>query len=374
MQFSIFPLAFTNYEIIKLPIAFPSINNLIIYFIILMIAIICGKKSNTYFLDNSQTDQIKGIAIILIVVSHLWFHVSQYRATPMLGDYSVTLFLMLSGFGLTRSLSKRPLLFADFLSRRLKKVLVPYWLITIIILLLDYYLLKRSYSLNNIILTFAGINVNPILRQLDYARWFITLLLIYYVAFFFANRFLKNLQAIYLLFCLGITLLLLKHYGIFQIGKYNQIIAFPIGCVMSYLYEDLSHLFNNSHRIKLFILSISLIIMATRIILFLIGDKYTYIYSITELFVYNVNGLLFCFLMILSISWIGVNNYTSRFLILCGTISYEIYLIHGPLLIKYNPLFNLIPVSLIAVSFLIYLFCILMLSYWFFKVNRILIV
>jgi peptidoglycan/LPS O-acetylase OafA/YrhL len=69
---------------------------------------------------------------------------------------------------------------------------------------------------------------------------------------------------------------------------------------------------------------------------------------------------------------IGNFNYISKFLIFCGTIAYEIYLIHGPLLIKYNIFFKWMPLSLIAVSFLIYLFCLLILSYWFYRIDRVL--
>jgi peptidoglycan/LPS O-acetylase OafA/YrhL len=364
---------FSNYEIIKAPIAFPSLNNLILFVILLTIAIFTVFKNNSLFMDKSQTTQLKGIAILLIVISHLWFHVSKYRAIPMVGDYSVTLFLMLSGFGLTRSLSNRPLLLGDFISRRLKRVLLPYWLVTIIILILDYLLLQRTYSPQNIALTLAGANLNPVLRQLDYARWFITLLLIYYVFFFIANCFVKNLPAICLLFFFGVILMLFKHYGIFSLGKYNQIIAFPIGCFISYFHDNLSKLFNNTNKIRFALFSISLIMIALKVPLLLISDKATYLFKITELCVYNVNGLLFCFLMILAISVLGVYNYISNFLLFCGTISYEIYLIHGPLLIKYNIFFNLMPIYLIAMSFLIYLFFVLLLSYWFYKMDKIII-
>ena len=37
----------------------------------------------------------------------------------------------------------------------------------------------------------------------------------------------------------------------------------------------------------------------------------------------------------------GARGYESRLLVLCGTVSYEVFLIHGALLIKYNPVFPL---------------------------------
>jgi peptidoglycan/LPS O-acetylase OafA/YrhL len=46
---------------------------------------------------------------------------------------------------------------------------------------------------------------------------------------------------------------------------------------------------------------------------------------------------LFCLLCIVSISFIASIGYTSRLLSLLGCLSYELYLIHGPLLVKYNP-------------------------------------
>jgi hypothetical protein len=107
MQFNISRLFLSNYEHLKLSIPFPNINNLIIFVAILMVAAISCKNYKTYFLDKSQTNQLKGLAILLIIISHLWFHVSKNRAILMLGDYSVILFLILSGFGLTRSLCNR---------------------------------------------------------------------------------------------------------------------------------------------------------------------------------------------------------------------------------------------------------------------------
>jgi peptidoglycan/LPS O-acetylase OafA/YrhL len=365
-------MIFDNYEIVKIDIAFPTINNFIIILLLLIVAIISTDNKKSLFMDTSQTDQLKGVAILLIVISHLWFHVSKYRAIPMLGDYSVSLFLMLSGYGLTQSLSNRALSLGDFVSRRIKKVFVPYWIITIIILIIDYFILNRFYSLQNIMLTLAGVNLNPVLRQLDYARWFITLLLIYYVVFFLANRSLKSLPAIYLLCLFGIFLLLLKHYGIFHIGKYHQAIAFPIGCIIAYFHEDLKKLLIYRHKGNLIVLIITILIIIVRIPLLLIVDKLSYSYNITALCVYNATGLLFCLLMILVMAVWGAFNYRSNLLLFCGAISYEIYLIHGPLLIKYNPFIKLIPVSLIVASFMVYLFCVLMLSYWFSKLNKIL--
>ncbi len=363
MQFTDYQQIFANYEISKLSIAHPSITNLILYIIILSIAVISGQKYKTNLLDKTQTNQLKGIAILLIVISHLWFHVSSNRAIPMLGDYSVTLFLMLSGFGLTRSLANRRLFLGDFISRRLRKVMVPYWIVTIIIILLDYIMLNRTYSIRNIISTFMGYNLNPVLREIDYARWFITLLLIYYIAFFLANRFLSNGKAIICLILFGIFLMLLKHFGILHLGKYNQAIAFPIGCLLAYYYNDLSYLSNNT-MIYLFLIIFIILIMSALIgSLSYISDKHIYIYTLTELCVYTFNGILYSFGLIMIVGAIGNIGLISGFLSYCGALSYEIYLIHRPLLIKYNPFFKLMPTGLIVVSFSIYLAVVLVLAY-----------
>ncbi len=160
---------FSNYEFVKLVIPCPMMQNLILLSIFAIVALISRKKETTTFLDKTQTDQLKGIAILLVVLGHLWVHVSRVRAIPALGDYAVSLFLILSGFGLSISQITKTIN-SNFIFKRFRRVIIPYWLITLFILVADFLLLNKTYSITDVMATFAGVNLSRNLRQIDYTR------------------------------------------------------------------------------------------------------------------------------------------------------------------------------------------------------------
>src|SRR5689334_13260056 len=104
-------LHFANYETVKLNVGYPTAFNIAIIGILVAVSILTARRRSggISFMDMTQTTQIKGLAILLVVVGHLWFHVSESRAVPILGDYSVTVFLILSGFGITNTFTKKQL-------------------------------------------------------------------------------------------------------------------------------------------------------------------------------------------------------------------------------------------------------------------------
>ena len=61
-------------------------------------------------------------------------------------------------------------------------------------------------------------------------------------------------------------------------------------------------------------------------------------------------------------------GFSSSFLSVCGLLSYELVLLHGPLLIRHNPVFGLLPENLIVLSFVIFLVAALVVAavfHWF---------
>jgi len=88
-------------------------------------------------------------------------------------------------------------------------------------------------------------------------------------------------------------------------------------------------------------ITIVILIALAMLSIYLGGLKHTDTYYMGIALVYlqsYVLPYLFCLLSILSISFLANFGYTSKFLALFGCLSYELYLIHGPLLIKYNPI------------------------------------
>jgi len=352
---------FVNYEISKLIIPYPTLQNIALLCIILLFAALFGIRTlNTVFLSKEQTDQLKGIAILLVVSGHLWYHVSLIKAVPILGDYAVTLFLVLSGYGLSIAYSKKRFAVKDFLLKRILRVMVPYWFITLVILVLDAQLLSRTYPAGQVLRTFLGINIENTLSHLDYTRWYITLLLAYYGAFTIVYRYVNEKRAMGCLMGFGLILTLLHIVRVFPLGTIDQILAFPLGCLLARNYDFVNRIIVDRHkRIKLLV---SVIVIAAATSLSFLFRETLFLERTALSFFHSVNGFMFCSLLILFVQSTADKGYMSNFFAIFGLLSYEIYLIHGPLLIKYNPIFRLLSASSIIVSFAVFLALTLLLS------------
>jgi len=359
---------FSNYESSKLVIDHPLFTNWMILALFIVFAAITLSHQESYFLDTVQTTQLKGIAILLVVVGHLWTHVSLVETTPNLSKNAVSMFLLLSGYGLTLSWNKNPLTSRTFFKKRLSKVMVPYWITTIVILILDYFLLKRHYSTTDIVLTFFGINFTESLRHLDYARWFITFIIVYYLIFFLSTRYAPGLYSLVMIFLCSILLFFLRRSEYLPFGSPHHFVSFPIGCTIAHFHKKIAQIISRRHIIYA---TITLFILCMTLICYITDAKQTINDKYISLLLNSSSPILFCFILILIISLIGQIGLVSKLLIFLGDLSYEIYLVHGIILIKLNPIIGLLPSKYIIFSFFLTLLLIISLSYCLIKFQNI---
>ncbi len=346
---------FQNHELVKLNLQFPLLSALVVYSGLILL--ICAQtekvKPKASFLCKDITNQLRGLAILLVVTGHIGIHVidkSDQTVFPVLGWYGVSLFFILSGFGLARSYTDRPFLLNEFIKRRLMKVMVPYWFVTILILVADYVFLGKRYDFSDIFLTAIGVNITEVTKHIDYVRWYITVLLIWYCFFgFFEWRGIKKKSKTILLLATGILLFLFSYYFI-AIGY--AYLSFPFGVFIGLYYKDISRLYNTIQKRNLWIVSILFYIV---IYVFQIIDT-----NLPSIIVSMTNELL---LISFSISTIIqaelLKNYRSKFLLITGALSYSIFLIHTPLMIKYDFLLFRGP---LFITFWIYLLVIISIS------------
>jgi peptidoglycan/LPS O-acetylase OafA/YrhL len=337
IQLNVLPEFFTNYEATKLHIDNPYLLNSLIYATLLFITLVTLKKKKSTFLDFSQTEQLRGLAILFVIIEHFWYHVCNEKNTVFLfGGYAVTLFLLLSGYGLMRSNMAHQITAREFFLKRIRKIFIPYWLATIGIAITDYLLWQKRYPLQDLFFTFTGINISKELQYFDHSRWFITLLLVNYLTFFCCAKLWKPLSAALALVFFSFVLILLRRYELFPLGARHQLIAFPLGCLMAVIGT-----FNWLNKLELrHNMAMATLISLAMFSIYLIGlrpmDNYAIEKALTYLQSYLI-PFLFCLLYILSLSILASAGYISQFLGFCGYLSYELYLIHGPFLIKYNP-------------------------------------
>lgn len=99
-------------------------------------------QKTRYSFDKNVSSQLKAFALILMIMHHLWhrryfalFEPISYGhlllSIGMLGKICVGMFLFVSGYGLMASYSSAGNVF--HICRRLKKVLLPFWLIVILV-------------------------------------------------------------------------------------------------------------------------------------------------------------------------------------------------------------------------------------------------
>lgn len=322
-----------NFEENKLVVNQPNIDNCIIAVIMLILVILLLKKCNTTFFDVSQSNQAKGIAILLIIVGHLWVHVSSQKPALVFSAEGVSLFLILSGYGLTMSHLVSPYSLKQFLSKRINRVYYPYWIATVFIIGLDYLLLNRNYSSFDILLTTVGINLSQTTKHLDYARWYITFILFWYIIFYLSTR-LQSREHSMLFICAVALLLFPLDYYIMHFGWY-QICSFPAGCIIGYNYEAIRDRIQTHHVISI-LAAVNGLIMVILCKLYLFGILKAFLPYLIFLFIREGISILFSLSVIMLVWCWGQANLTSRFLSFTGIISYELFLLHGPLLIKYN--------------------------------------
>lgn len=116
-------------------------------------------------LSRPITDSLRGIAILIIIISHY----SVYMGAPMLGPFGgmgVAIFLFISGFGLNESFKKNGL--SGFWHKKISRVMIPYWITLVIISILYWH----NFHLREFLFDIFGIKTS---------YWYIGFILRWYI-------------------------------------------------------------------------------------------------------------------------------------------------------------------------------------------------
>lgn len=91
----------------------------------------------------------------------------------------VGIFLLLSGYGLTQSYIKSGII--GFFKKRLLAVILPYSIVMIIWIFVDY-ILGNKYRILTIGTSILGLNFKSVI---DVTMWYISFLILWYIAFLY---------------------------------------------------------------------------------------------------------------------------------------------------------------------------------------------
>ncbi len=322
-----------------------------IFICIGIILLACSmKRRSTDGLSNSVSTELKGFAILMVIFAHIGYILSKQHEflfpISILAGVGVNLFLFLSGYGLTISQIKKNESILKFYKKRLPKLFVPFWIVLVVLLVLDYVTLDIVYTHQSILKAFLGIFTQAdALRDINSPMWYFTLILVYYLLFplLFSKRY-PWISAIILYFFTWYVLYLKLDFFKDVLTLYKvHLLAFPLGMVGAWfslrenqfsqkLFSKIKELYV---RFEKYLHSILVVVL-----LFIIG--YTAIHSGVgeKPLIEQTISLVTMFAVILLFI---IKKYEFRILTILGIYSYEIYLFHWPLMYRYDLFYKYVP-------------------------------
>jgi peptidoglycan/LPS O-acetylase OafA/YrhL len=159
-----------------------------IFLIVFIVAVFISarRKTDPGVMPKETSNELRGLAILGVLFAHLTY--GKFFGTEFLfplgiwGGIAVNLFLFLSGYGLAASVISHPKTPWQFYRKRLTKIIVPLWLSLMLWLILDAVILQRFYPLAEVIQSFLGFfPVAEMWQSINSPLWFLTPLLVFYL-------------------------------------------------------------------------------------------------------------------------------------------------------------------------------------------------
>lgn len=295
-------------------------------------------SENTFdYFNRTTSNLLKSIAIVLLISGHFSiFCLPDKSILNRGGEMAVSIFLIVSAMGLTKAYGLDRC-GKKFLIKRLAKIIFPLWLTLVLFYGLDFIILHKTYSLEHIVSRFTGIIPES---PPNGPAWFISLILYLYLIFFAISNLpaLRYVKCIVFFSVLVGTSFLINQVPILSqlFGKWNRyILIFPVSvCIMACGTRVSRYLNLLYNRLRFGLVATC----ATLILLyFTLNSGRTIIF------------IVFIAIVIVLIDRIEKVPGVLTFL---GDHSFELYLLHGPLLVSYGLVIGRKP---LAIYFLLYL-------------------
>ena len=276
---------------------------------------------NKEYLNVKSTSGLRGFLALGIIFHHISPLVKtgeEFSNFSYMGTYIVSIFFFLSAYGLYVQNESRENYLDNFLVKRLSKIIVPFFIISLI------YMFYRFVNGQLIDLNFF-INLFKQGSTIIYNGWFVDIIILMYIFFylsfkFFQNKFLSivfNTIFIICYICLAIKL------G-YNFWWYNSVLAFAIGLIWA----------KNQNKIDRFLEKYYFIVIVLVTVLLFVSHRYdillkylhiedSYSYALAA----NLDNIIFTIYFI--IVFLKKINFSNVSLNLIGRISFELYMIHG---------------------------------------------
>ncbi len=316
----------------------------VILFVIGFLALCRPEKGSLEF-SPRVTNELKGFAILIIVLAHIGCFL--FTDHSFLSPYStiagigVDLFFLLSGYGLVCSAMKKNDSPLEFYKRRIGKIFVPLWIVLVALLVLDALLLRQFFDWPVILRSFFGIFPSAdIYGDLNSPLWYLTPLLFFYMIFPWIFRSRRPVWSALLFIIIGVLAIQLPlpiAAGVHNLYSLHYL-AFPCGVLLAVLVsrgEKTGHKLISwlqkrklSEVARFLVLAISLGIFWLTVTIPGAG-------VMVQLF--SIAGAVSVALIFILLKW------QFRLFEYFGNYSYEIYLIHWPILYHYDFIYRWVP-------------------------------
>lgn len=338
----------------------------IIFTIFLVVCIVISSRPKKYtaLFPAQLSNELKGFAILAIVFSHIGYLLASTDRflwpLSILAGVGVNLFLFLSGYGLTMSAIHKPPTFVSS-AKRLLKLFIPLWIVLALYFALAYFVHGATYSAEYVAKSFAGLFLRADANQdINSVLWYFSIVLFYYVLFplLFIRKHIwlsaLGLIAISTVIVFRDPVVLHDVMRLYQV----HILAFPIGMLVAWATTIKSSRFHVRRKIqelhKAYLAktnkkSRGIAYVGTMIVLsILIGYSAVHSFVDQQPLLEQLSSLLTMFLII---TLFIVKRFEVGIFALFGYVSFEVYLLHWPLLNNYDVLYMHLPAWLATILY-----------------------
>lgn len=278
---------------------------------------------NRINLDKKGTSFLKGVAICLVVFGHIMGRNGLPVQFAFFASFGVSIFLLISGYGLTLSFMKNGL--DGFFRKRVQSVLIPFAIITLLLYSVGGELFNKPI---NVLTTIFLINSE---LPLDRSMWYIQYIFIWYAVFYSIFILVKQNSlrvALLMLFSVLLYKTEINNINVNSVWQFKlHAFEFPIGVALAFFSMSKS-------KAKLLAVIFGVLFIAS----------YYYLCLVMKDDIYNLSGVVFSiFAFFVSLSGLG-NGFLSK----VGDYSYELYLLEGFLLAAFLSLSSVAVINMVV--------------------------
>lgn len=304
------------------------------------------RQTDIRFMSMDYTQVLRGVAILMVMQQHLSGFVFGSRVFTPFGGAGVAIFLIISGWGLTISTSKKGL--KGFWTKKFVRVFLPWLLVWLAMVFLNG---ETKFSASSLLSLFL----------LDSTNWYLQYLLLCYLSFYISHKWFYKFRWL-LLSCFFI--LSFAFWGNIQA---EQSCSFLIGCLIAEKAKLFKRIVEKIKVIFIFSLFLGISFLAVKQLSFVrsLMDNVCFVDHAINMVMKT--SIAISVMMLVRLLWSQTNVRLAMFI---GKISYELYLVHLFIVIDYCRILGNMPL----VSIFVFVACSFLLSYLLYLVdNKILV-